>query len=126
MRGVDLRTKARNVSRQLGCHIDIEFQPDGTPFALSCTDGELNDRPFFAVIAHPRDFEKTLRCFHEAIYHARGEAKYLEQNRECALCGLKMDTYEIDHIESRGAHGRNDRMANLRAVHPDCHRERHG
>lgn len=130
MRGVDIRTKARNVSRQLGCHIDIELQPDGRPFALSCTDGELNDRPFFALIACPRDFERTLSKFHEAIYRARGEAKYIEQKGKCCFCGGALNgVYEVDHKEPR-ARGRDDRMANLQVCHTgfvcDGHRRKHG
>ncbi len=125
MRGVDEAAKVRNVARQLGCAVSIERQPDGTAFAFLAEDPELEGRAFFALISRPSEFEKTLSSFHEAIYRARGQAKYLEQKTLCCFCDLPMNgTYEIDH-KIRRSKGRDDRSSNLRAAHPACHRERH-
>ena len=48
-----------------------------------------------------------------------------KQGDRCALCGKKGGGFEFDHIVSR-ARGGLDVIQNGRAVHPDCHRSRHG
>ncbi len=131
MRGCTPEAKVRNISRQLGCAIHIERQSDGTAFGFSFVDRELDGRAFFALILRPSEFEKTLSGFHEAIYHARGEAKYEEQGGKCCFCEQPLNgVYEVDHIVPRARGARNDRMENLQCCHTafgcDGHRRKHG
>lgn len=132
MRGVDLGAKVRNVSRMLGVEVDlIKEAPIGIELGqwrFRVEDPDLG--PLSWVVQRKSDPAYDLGKFHEHVYHERGRLVYELQKELCALCGGRMRTYEIDHIDSRGAHGRNDRIGNLQAVHPSlthsCHRERHG
>lgn len=115
----------RKVERQLGQSISIHEQPGLNKIRFECWDSET-DEIFLSDWVTPSRQKYTLSRIHEAVYHARGRVVAKKQDMECAICGLAMFAYEIDHIESRGANGRDDRMVNLRAVHPKCHRRRHG
>ncbi len=130
MRGVTPEAKVRNVSKQLGCEITIDRNLDGSPFSFSVVDRELDGRAFFALIMRPSEFERTLSGIHEAVYRARGEAKYKEQKGLCCFCELPLNgVYEVDHKIPR-ARGRDDRMENLQVCHTgfvcDGHRRKHG
>lgn len=128
----DLERHVRKVSRALGVEVTILYRdnPRKEPVALLCIDAEQYDRLFERDLGTPSNWERNLKIFHETIYHARGVRKYHQQKGLCAICGESLNggtqNTEIDHIESRGAHGRDDRLSNLRVVHGDpCHRERH-
>lgn len=141
MRGVTLAAKIRGVSRALGC--EVMHGPGPMGWCFSALDPTLDAawpdiarmealRKFEVHYRTPSGAEKALKTLHSNIYRARGEATYLRQNGLCFFCGMKMPVtaYEIDHIESRGRHGRNDEMGNLRACCTvggcDGHRRRHG
>ncbi len=125
---VDVAKLARKISRCLGGEVEIKFT-DTRPSGVAFYDKDL-DINFFAPLATPSSWETAIKSFHEMIYRSRGRAIFKYQGGLCAICGAAMrgtDNTEIDHIESRGAHGRNDRMENLRVVHGNpCHRKRHG
>lgn len=68
---------------------------------------------------------RTEKLLVETVYALRRAEVFKEQDYLCKLCG-GLKPLECDHIESRGAHGRNDRKENLRGLCVDCHRIRHG
>ena len=43
----------------------------------------------------------------------------------CKLCGKYAHDGEVDHVESKGKHLRNDHLSNLRWLCKPCHRQRH-
>lgn len=115
--------------RCLQLDILLRRTEDGKPWAVETNDNELRGRRFYAELGPPSKYEEQVKAFHSTIYKARGQEVYRMQRGICALCGKAMaGTYntETDHIESRGAHGRDDQLRNLRAVHAEpCHRLRH-
>lgn len=128
MRGVDPGAQMRGVGRALG--LDIEHDPVLQIF--QATDPEL-ERTFTQSYKTPSQLEHALDELHNKIYFARGAEVNRRQEGKCCFCGKKMkrNSYEIDHILSRGAHGRNDRIFNLRVCCAglsgcDGHRIRHG
>ncbi len=128
----DLERHVRKVERALGVQVSVLYRDVNgkDPHSLLCIDSELNDRRFEMDLFSPSQWERRLKIFHETIYHARGVRKYHLQSGLCAICKKSLNggtqNTEIDHIESRGANGRDDRLYNLRVVHGDpCHRERH-
>lgn len=124
---LDISRAIRKVEKITGCAITVQCE-DGVPTWIEVHDAETR-RIFKQFLGPPSRQMASIKRLHEEIYHARGQAKFREQNGLCALCGLPMkgtENTEIDHIESRGAHGRDDRMSNLRAVHGrPCHHDRH-
>jgi len=120
---MDIGRKLRKVERETGAALEVIADS-----VLMAHDPELGVMYNFPL-GPPSTREAAIKRLHEAIYHRRGEEKLRQQGFKCALCGLPLDgtsNTSIDHIESRGAHGRNDRMVNLRVVHENpCHRERH-
>lgn len=118
---MDLQRKIRKVERATGLSIALV---DGV---LVTYDQELDEQLFELPIGTPSNHEKALHRFHEDIYHARARRKHQMQGGKCALCGRQMgDMGECDHILTRGAHGRDDRMENLQIVCNPCHRTKHG
>ncbi len=121
---MDIGRKLRKVERQTGATLEL-FSASGLIVAL---DPETGMR-FEQFLGSPSQHETNIKRLHETIYHKRGEEKLRQQGFTCALCGLPLDgtsNTSIDHIESRGAHGRSDAMSNIRVVHQEpCHRERH-
>ncbi len=124
MRGVDLPAKARAVSRALGVPVTLELGPPPA-FRTFCPKLE---RTFEVRYRLASQAERALKMLHDDVYWARGATVYQLQFGKCAMCGRRMmpGQYEIDHIKSRGAHGRDDRIENLRALDSECHRRRHG
>ncbi len=127
MRGVDLAAKIRNIERILG----LEIEHDEVMRLFTAFDTKLG--VFAAGYGKPSDAERRLKALHSEIYRARGERVYRNQKGKCVFCGRKLppDAWEIDHIESRGAHGRSDELANLRVCCTGLdgcglHRKRHG
>lgn len=124
---MDLEMKVRKVARCLG--VDVTLHTGSPAFWVECFDRELGGRRFFASLGTPSRRITNLHAFHEHIYHERAKQKYADQKGICAICGAPMkgtENTECDHIESRGAHGRDDRLINLRIVHANpCHRDRH-
>lgn len=129
---MDLERLARKVSQCLGCEVRIVYRHGMNgeiPHYLECVDTDLGGRVFSKPFTVPSRYEQEVKIFHESIYKERSRAKFVEQNGLCALCGEPMkgtENTECDHIETRGAHGRDDRLINLRVVHSVCHRIRHG
>jgi len=129
VRGVTIQGKARCVERATGCEIEIIWD-NSDVIAFVAKDPELG-REFTVQVEHRSEREKQLGKLHETVYHARGAEKYRQQEGRCAMCNRELNgQYEIDHIKSRGAHGRNDALSNLRVVGKvfqcRCHRQRHG
>lgn len=119
--------KVRKVARCLG--VDVVLHTATPPFSVECFDRELGGRRFFASLGTASRRLANLKAFHEQIYHERAKRKFEDQRGLCALCGKPMkgtENTECDHIETRGSHGRDDRLTNLRIVHGvPCHRDRH-
>lgn len=122
---VTIEGDVRKVERQTGCSISIHTILFSGKRQFKAWDPEL-ERLFWSDVVTPSREKAALGRLREDVYHARGNQKAVEQGMKCALCGEHMVNFEIDHKESRGAHGRNDRSSNLRCVHPKCHRRRHG
>ena len=133
MRGVDINAKARGVERCIGIDVvTTKSVTSGRVLSFSAYDPVL-DRPFVTFPDRPSDAERALKKLHEDIYHARGEYVYRQQKRRCCFCDrpLPSNAYEVDHISSRGAHGRSDAISNLRVCCTGLrgcgeHRRRHG
>lgn len=128
MRGVTLEAKCRGVSRALG--IEVEHRE---AFRMFLAVDPILDRAFVVNYRLPSQAENALLQLHEDVYHARGAEAWKLQEGKCCFCGKKMHhmSYEIDHVLSRGAHGRNDKQENLRVCCAgfsgcDGHRRRHG
>ena len=124
----DLERAVRRVERITGVVIEIAAEEDG-PYALTAADHELGGYAFSEPLGPRSKMEQQVKALHSQIYLARGKAKFAEQKGLCALCGRPMkgtEGTEIDHIVSRGAHGRNDHMSNLRVLDSACHQRRHG
>lgn len=129
MRGVTIQGKCRGVERATGCEIEIIWDNHDV-IAFVAKDPELG-REFTVQVEHRSERERQLSKLHETVYHARGAEKYRQQGGKCAMCNRELNgSYDIDHIRSRGAHGRDDRMENIRclgnAFKCSCHRQRHG
>lgn len=124
-----LERAVRKAEECLGTDIFIRRDGDGAPIHLEAYDDDLRGRRFTSEkLGPPSKWAQQAKAFHEEIYRARGQEAFRRQNGLCALCGKKMQgtaNTEIDHKKSRGAHGRDDRLENLRAVHSSCHRLRH-
>lgn len=103
---------------------------DGLSPYMVVIDDRLDSRKTFTQFLGTSSQHKAhLDQLHNCIYRARGREKFRQQKGLCALCNKPMSGFEnteIDHIKTRGAHGRDDRMENLRVVHTACHRKRHG
>ena len=128
MRGIDIAAKARGVSRALG--IEVEHRPD---FKMFCTTDPVLERSFAVTYRIPSQAENALLQLHEDVYHARGTEAWKRQEGKCCFCGKHLHhmSFEIDHIQSRGAHGRNDALSNLQVCCSglggcDGHRKKHG
>lgn len=126
MRGVDIGAKCRGVSRALG--LDVEHDPVLRIFRAS---DPVLERTFTSSYNNLFQVEFALDTLHEDIYHARGNEAHRRQKGQCCFCGKSIKAFETDHIESRGAHGRNDRLENLRTCCTGLggcggHRIRHG
>ena len=124
----DIARVARKIERILGAPVEIVKSAEGTPLAAEINDPETQCK-FTRFLGPPSKRVENLKALHEQVYRQRGRMKFTLQGGRCAICGRPMkgdENTEIDHIESRGAHGRSDVMTNLRVVHGDpCHRERH-
>ncbi len=128
MRGITIEAKCRGVTRALG--IEVQHSPELRLF--TAVDPVL-ERNFAATYKIPSRMEFALDQLHEDVYHARGAEAWKRQEGKCCFCGRYMHhmSYEIDHVQSRGAHGRNDALSNLRVCCSglsgcDGHRRRHG
>ena len=128
MRGVTLEAKCRGVERATGAELKIVY--DGKrPIRVEASDPEL-DYTASVPIEFPSGAERAIKLMHALIYGRRSDAVKRRQNHRCIHCNER-NPLEIDHIRSRGAHGRDDRMANLQGVcaYPfgcDTHRRKHG
>lgn len=129
MRGVDLAAQARGVARALGIPVTLDLGP---PPSVQAFCPKL-EKTFEVRYRLPSQAERALKMLHSDVYRARGEFVFKEQRELCAMCGRRIpaNAYEIDHIKSRGAHGRNDAVTNLQAVCAglsgcDLHRRKHG
>lgn len=127
---MDLERKVRAVEEILGVEVSIRYTQEGYPIGLVCNDWELRGKRFECDLSPPSKYRWQVDHFHARIYKERGQEVFRRQRGLCGICGGKMagtSNTEIDHIETRGAHGRSDVMSNLRAVHGNpCHRKRHG
>lgn len=123
----DLHRAARKIERALGVPVVIVTSEDGT-VSVEINDTQLGIK-FTRFLGPPSKRLANLKGLHEQIYRARGQELFRRQGGRCAICQRPMkgtENTEIDHIASRGAHGRSDVMSNLRVVHSEpCHRERH-
>ncbi len=131
---VDIGGEMRRVERILGDGAAVTWD---TSCAGSTTmdgrffiqDPSLGGRIFMGLLCRENKASqtKTLKQLHEKVYQARGIEVFRRQEGKCAGCGEKMNplTFHKDHKKSRGANGRDDRMSNLWAKHPECHRMRH-
>ena len=126
MRLEQLQRKCRKASRELGIDVEIIEPLPQCGWQLKSTDF---DTLYLTDIGTPSKWEQGLAKHHARIYHDRGRRKLIEQNGKCAMCSILLSEHtgaEIDHIESRGAHGRDDSMSNIRVLDRNCHRRRHG
>lgn len=127
MRGVDLPAKIRGIERIIG--LEIRHNPELKCFETE--DPDLPGRVFMACYARPSQIEVALKGLHSLVYRKRGELVFERQGRKCCFCGGEIREFEIDHISSRGAHGRSDVITNLRCCCTGLgacglHRKRHG
>jgi hypothetical protein len=125
----DIFRLARKIERCLGVPLIFTGAPADRAFSAHIDDSEQSRCKFTKVLWPPSAHVANLKALHEDVYKQRGRRKFEIQNGHCALCGEKMkgtENTEIDHIATRGAHGRNDDISNLRVVHAEpYHRERH-
>ncbi len=127
----DLARLARKISRCLGVEVVLTTDYEAkTPLIVATVDDrEQSGNTFRVALGPPSKREDNLRRVHSMIYLARGKQRFRQQKGLCGICGKPMkgsENTEIDHIETRGAHGRSDLMSNLRVVHGEpCHRQRH-
>lgn len=113
---MNLPLQIRKHNSQLGVDIVLLRGAEGRPLMFSTTDPELGGMQFLQPIKYPSTLNADLKNLHESIYHARGREVYRRQQGLCAFCGRQMNgRAETDHIKSR-AHGRSDKMSNLRSV----------
>ena len=129
---VDLKQSVREVERITGATVVLSFEGVIAKIealkGISIRDQELHKafkwefKPGITELAAIAIVEKL----HNVLYKARGRKVYLEQGRKCVQCGSPLNgSYDINHKESRGAHGRNDRIANLEVIDRKCHTEFH-
>ena len=122
MRGCDVGAKLRRVSREVGVPITVGTVDNACVL-------EAHDLVTGKYYVHPvdrkGDWDKALMELHERIYRDHGIYVFEKQGGLCAECGKPMTRWEIDHRVPRSK-GRDDRVQNLAAVDPPCHREKHG
>lgn len=109
---MDIKRAIAKIERQTGCVITLQV----CDTVVSVVDPELNCH-FIMKLGSPSQHESEMLELHKRIYSSRRREKYYQQDGKCAQCGSKLKGMgECDHIQSRGAHGRNDRLSNLQIV----------
>lgn len=124
----DLARAIRKAEKALGSPLELVLDPaTGSTIGVQAVDA-FEDR--HTVYLGPPSFHiRAVEQLHEAIYRSRGRKAFKDQKGLCAICGKPMrgtENTEVDHIKSRGAHGRDDRQENLQVVHGNpCHHDKH-
>lgn len=126
---LELERAARKASKCLGSEILIVNEIGTRKPGIAQFFDDSTGSVFTLKLGPPSQYKKQIKQLHEMVYRARSREAFRRQGGVCLLCSSKMSGWsntETDHINSRGAHGRDDRMENLRVVHSECHRQRHG
>lgn len=128
---LDISRAIRKVEKITGCALTVQCE-DGDPTWIEVHDAETR-RIFKQFLGPPSRQMASIKKLHEEIYHARAKEKHQLQGGMCAHCNKDLGNMgECDHIESRGRHGRDDRLFNLQILCPpfsggcDFHRKKHG
>lgn len=131
---VDLDRKRRHVERITGATITVRpYEGEQRWLFIEAIDPELGGRTLSRIAHTEPQAMRLLDEIHNDIYHSRARERHRLQGGKCAHCGKNLGRMgECDHIESRGAHGRNDRLSNLQILCPpflsggcDYHRSKH-